>query len=238
MLLALYVALVAVQFLWQINSHLQGTSTPKIGAFLSLAWVGVLVATAVVGVWTDAVLAAVLSLLVFRPLLRTLAQRAAVAMLGAGEPGGAWPGPAPSAIRRAADVIGNVSPTTTVEALMARGRELKVAEDALFTFVEQQPATRAVLERHAAGRAELKELLSLLHAAGAGQPAPGHFVSVSALAFPHTLDYALRSRRPGSGISATELASALVMHFQRGAPLPAPPPAGGVANQVPSGSPR
>lgn len=80
-----------------------------------------------------------------------------------------------------------------------------------------QPTIQSVLGEFGANRSTLKDLYSRLCVSDAGQWAGGHWVAASALAYPHTLRFLLTNLQGGA--SHIEQAYAIIIHFERGAPL-------------------
>jgi len=105
-----------------------------------------------------------------------------------------------------------------MQEIMGTSNRRQQAEDALLNYCLAQPSLQSLVKEFDVGRAILKELYSRLYVSGAGQWAGGHWVAASALAYPHTLRFLLTSLQGGA--SAIEQSHALVMHFERGAPLP------------------
>lgn len=89
------------------------------------------------------------------------------------------------------------------------------AYEKLFVLIEKYDNLQPVLKKHKANRFMLEEVYRHLLVAGAGQWVKGDFVAVSALAFPHTLDYALQMYNQVDP-DWNEVSYQLIVYFQKG----------------------
>ena len=85
----------------------------------------------------------------------------------------------------------------------------------LLDYCTAKPDIQEVMRSLDLDRTELKDLYHTLVRAGAGQWRCGHWVPASTLADPEPLRFLVRQRR-----RCQEAAYALIMHFERGTPLP------------------
>lgn len=218
MVYLLYALLAVAAFLIVLNGLLRGARKAQIDAFLSVAAIGLLVAVTVIGGWKGG-LAGIVLVFAFAVASRPLAARLA-SRLYAIEPGqdGHSPTLPPAPLRRISPYLGRpLDPGGFMQSLAGRDDPRQRARDALYAYCEASPAVHAVMDEFGVTRTELDELYWQLMAVGAGQWARGHWVAASALGYPETLRYMLEGRKRGRQVP--DLAFAVGMYFERGAPL-------------------
>lgn len=225
MIYLLHIALAITAFLIVLNDFLRGAKKDQIDAVLSVVLLGILLTVFLAFGWKAGLLAIVLAL-VYGALGRPVAARVAARLMSlGGGPSRTYVGLPPRALQRISSELGReIRPEDMVKALMAPPNRLQQAEDALLDYCLSQPAIQSVLQEFGANRDTLKRLYSTLCATGAGQWAGGHWVAASALAYPHSLRFLLSNLEGGA--SHMEQTYALIMHFERGAPLPSRRPSG------------
>lgn len=104
-------------------------------------------------------------------------------------------------------------PIRTVKDMMKDDSE--IWREKLFDLVEQTEALRSVLEKYDGTREDLADIHRRLIVTGAGQYAKGHYVAVSALAFPLTLEYCFKMQCE-SDTDWREVSFTLIDYFQKG----------------------
>jgi hypothetical protein len=102
--------------------------------------------------------------------------------------------------------------TFDVDSLMARPNPKQLAEEALLDECERDPDCKSIMDKHGVDREAVRDLYRRLQAGGAGQWVKGHFVSVSAIAWPRLLDRVLTER----AIDARSLAFEAINAVERG----------------------
>jgi hypothetical protein len=218
MIYVLHIGLAITAFLVVLNGFLRGAKKHQIDAVLGIVLLGILLTAFVTFGWKAGLLAMVLAF-VYGALGRPVAARVAARLmsLGGGRSGTYLALP-PRGLEGISRELGReVRPEDMMTELMASPNRHQQAENALLDYCLGQPAIQAVLEEFGANRDTLKNLYFTLCAAGAGQWAGGHWVAASALAYPHSLRFLLSNMQGGT--SHMEQAYALIMHFERGAPL-------------------
>ena len=85
----------------------------------------------------------------------------------------------------------------------------------IYEFMKSDELFSAVLDEFGATSEDLSEIISGMMMAGAGATYRGHYVPVSALLFPDTLAYLLRSQR--SDVDKAEAYFEVLDYFQTGA---------------------
>src|SRR5262249_17325917 len=88
-----------------------------------------------------------------------------------------------------------------------------VAEEMLYDLCESDVNCRAVMQKHGATRATLKELYWMLMLGGAGQRIGEHFAPAAAIAYAGPLDYLLTNR---SATDAPTLALEVIQMIEQG----------------------
>ena len=100
----------------------------------------------------------------------------------------------PAPLGRISKVLGN--PTAAEEPLDSPiWGKMRRAEEELLDYCSSSPELKPVMEEFGASRSTLQKVHYGLIQFGAGQWAGGHYVAVSALAYPHTLRYILERYR-------------------------------------------
>jgi len=219
MIYLLHLGLAVTAFLVMLNDFLRGIRKYHIDAFLSIVLVGLLVTAFVVFGW-KAGTAAIFLAFVYAAVSRPIAARAAARLhsLGGG-PTGTYDGLPGRTLGRISRELGcALSPGQLTHELLESPSRRDLARAALLDHCVADPALQPVMVEFGADRSTLDELYHTLCAAGAGQWAGGHFVAASAVAYPQTLRFLLGNYR--EGLSHSQQAIALIMHFERGAPLP------------------
>jgi hypothetical protein len=107
---------------------------------------------------------------------------------------------------------GSDSPVTIQDVIGGNPRR-SASEKELFALIEGEPALQSVLAQHGATRQDLKRAHEGLLDCGGGQWVAGHYLAVSALAFPTTLDLVLRGTRGNR--TRVGLVSELADYFKR-----------------------
>ncbi len=219
MIYFLHIGIAITAFLVMLNSFLRGAKKHQIDAVLSLVLLGILLGVFVAFGWKAGLLAVLLAF-VYGAFSRLVGARVAARLMSlGGGPSGKYVGLPPRSLERISRELGReVSPADMMRELMATPNRREQAENALLDYCLSHPALQSLLEEFGANRATLKDLYSTLCDAGAGQWAGGHWVAASALAYPHSLRFMLSNLHGGA--SHMEQASALIVHFERGAPLP------------------
>lgn len=218
MIYLLHIGLAIAAFLVVLNGFLRGAKKHQIDAVLSLVLIGLLLTVFVAFGWKAGLLAILLAF-VYAGISRPIAARLAARLMSlGGGPSGTYVGLPPRSLERISRELGReVRPEDMTQELMATPNRRQQAEEALLNYCLAQPSIQSLLGEFDAGGAILKELYSRLCLSGAGQWAGGHWVAASALAYPHTLRFLLTNLQGGA--SHMEQAYALIMHFERGAPL-------------------
>ena len=219
MIYLLHFGLAIATFLVVLNGFLRGAKKHQIDAVLSLVLIGLLLMVFVAFGWKAGLLAVLLAF-VYAGISRPIAAGVAARLMSlGGRPSGKYIGLPPRSLERISRELGReVKPAAMLRELVATPNRRQQAEEALLNYCLAQPAIQSVLGECGADGNSLKELYSGLCASGAGQWAGGHWVAASALAYPHTLRFLLTNLQGGP--SHMEQAYALIMHFERGAPLP------------------
>jgi hypothetical protein len=93
------------------------------------------------------------------------------------------------------------------------------AENLLFDFIQKDKQLRQVLESYDVTREDLVGLYEALIASGGGQWIKGHFLPVSTLTNPHTLEFFIRR---GDGLHYLTITVVLLKYFERGEVGPVP----------------
>jgi ribosomal protein S14 len=184
MVYGVYIALVAVAFLINLNDFLRGAKKAQIDAVLILLLLGLIIIAFVFAGWKLGLLAvavAYLSTVMTRSAAARLASRLLASVTGRG---GRYVGLPP----RPLEIISHRLSRSTLahpdylRQLLSGTDPHAGAEEALLDYCESQPAIRAVMREFQVSRNTLRELYHQLVAAGAGQWACGHWVAASALA--------------------------------------------------------
>jgi hypothetical protein len=219
MIYLLYLLLALGAILVVLNGFLTGSKKAQIDALLSVLLVSLLIVAFVAYGWKVGLIA--ISVTFFFALAsRPLAARTAAKLFAV--PSGvssSFPGVPPRALAKICGELagGGRDPNETIQDLLSDGTQRQAAEDALFDYCEASGAVRQVMDAFGVSRGTLKELYSMLLAAGAGQWAGEHWVAASTLAYPETLRYVLAGRAIGR--NGRETAFSLIMYFERGTPL-------------------
>lgn len=225
MIYFLHFGLAIAAFLVMLNGFLRGAKKHQIDAALSLVLLGILLTVFLSGGWKAGFIAVALAF-VYGALSRPFAGRIAFRLMSLGDgPSGTYLGLPPRSLERIERELGReVRPGDMMRELMATpNRRMATpnrrqeAEEALLDYCLAQPAIQSLVQEFGANRATLKDLYSTLRVAGAGQWRGGHWVAASALAYPHSLRFLLTNQE--GGVSHMRQAFALIMHFERGAPL-------------------
>jgi hypothetical protein len=218
MIYFLHFGLAITAFLVVLNGFLRGAKKHQIDAVLSLILVGILLTVFIAFGWRAGFVAVVLAF-VYGAVTRPIAARIAARLMAlGGGPSGTYLGLPPRALERISRELGrDVRAEDMMRELMATPNRRQQAEDALLDYCLAQPAIQSVMQQFGADRSTLRDLYSTLCLAGAGQWAGGHWVAASALAYPDSLRFLLTNLKGGA--SHMEEAYALIMHFERGAPL-------------------
>ena len=215
MIYVLHFGLAITAFLVMLNGFLRGAKKHQVDAALSLVLVGILLTVFVAFGWKAGLLAVFLGFVygaISRPIAARIAGR--LMSLGGGQ-SGTYIGLPPRSLERISRELGREArPEDMMRELMATPNRRQQAEDALLDYCLAQPAIQLVVQEFGADRTTLRDLYSTLCMAGAGQWTGGHWVAASALAYPRSLRFLLQG-----GASHMEQAYALIMHFERGAPL-------------------
>lgn len=219
MIYLLHIGIAITAFLVVLNGFLRGANKHQIDAVLSLVLLGILLGVFVAIGWKAGLLAVVLAF-VYGAFSRPVAAMVAARLMSpGGGPSDKYIGLPPRSLERISRELGReVRPEDMMRELVATPNRREQAENALLDYCLSQPALQSLLAEFGANRATLKDLYFTLCDTGAGQWAGGHWVAASALAYPHSLRFLLSNLH--SGASHMEQASALIMHFERGAPLP------------------
>lgn len=219
MIYILHIGLAITAFLAVLNGFFRGAKKAQIDAFLSLILLGMILTFFVAFGWKAGLLAVVLAFVygaIGRPLAAKIAAR--LMALGGG-PSGTYIGlPSPTLESISRELGREVRAEDMMKELLANPNRRDQAEEALFDYCMSQPAIQSLMEEFGANRTTLKDLHTVLCVAGAGQWAGGHWVAASALAYPQTLHFLLNNFQ-GEATQGDQI-HALIMHFERGAPLP------------------
>jgi len=219
MIYVMHALLAVTAFLVVLNGFLRGAKKAQIDVFLSAVLLVVLVACFVFFGW-KAGLAGIALAFVYAICARPLAARAAARLLGGGEGStGRYIGLPPATLARISkDLEPPHNAEMMIEELLSGSDRSKKAEDALLAYCESNEQLTKVMREFGATRETLQALYRRLQLAGAGQWAGGHYVSASAIAYPHTLSYLLRTPLETRD-QLTAAAFTMLMHFERGAPV-------------------
>lgn len=216
MIYVMHALLAVTAFLVVLNGFLRGAKKAQIDVFLSVILLGLLVACFILFGWKAGVATVVLAF-VYAIIARPLAARVAAQLLGStGGRKGEYIGLPPVALARISKALGPSENRTPIEEVLS-GRD-KDAEEALLAYCEANEQVKEVMHEFGANRETLLALYRRLQLAGAGQWAVGHYVPASAIAYPHTLRYLLRTPLETKD-QLTRAAAAMVMHFERGDPV-------------------
>jgi hypothetical protein len=216
MIYVIFIALVLVAFLVDLNGFLRGAKKAQIDVALSFLLVGLIITTFFLSGWKlglMAILVTFLSAVITRPLAARLASR----LLGMSTDGrGEFVGLPSGPLQIISQQLGKpFDPSKAAEELFSYGAGKDAAVDSLLDYCEKQPAIQALLNEFHVSRNNLRELYYQLLAMGAGQWVCGHWVAASALAHPQSLRYLLNQR----DTVTLEIAVKVIMHFEHGAPL-------------------
>ena len=216
MIYVMHALLAATAFLVVLNGFLRGAKKAQIDIFLSVILLGILVAFFIFFGWKAGVVAIVLAF-IYAIAARPLAARVAARLLGStGGPKGAYIGLPPAALAQISKALGPSDYRSPIEEVLS-GRN-QDAEEALLAYCEANEQIKEVMREFGAKRETLLALYKRLELAGAGQWVVGHYVPASAIAYPHTLRYLLRTPLETKD-QLTRAAAAMVMHFERGDPV-------------------
>jgi hypothetical protein len=214
MIYAIYAFLAIVSFLVMLNDFLRGAWKGRIDAFLSLLILCLLVASFFVAGWKAGLVAigvAFLSALITRPLAARTASK--VFALDSGE-SGHFPGLPPKPLQLISQELGRPFDPNQI---MERTGSRRQAEEALIDYCVATERIRKVMEEYNISKDDLRQFYFELINVGAGQWRTGHWVAVSALAYPETLRYIMQARDNKSRFEET--AWNLLMYFERGTSL-------------------
>lgn len=105
-------------------------------------------------------------------------------------------------------------PYASIAGLLARQVDPRTtAENEMYAYIESDPDCLTILQRHHGDRERLRELYWLMMVAGAGTWIYKHYVPVTALCFPLTLDYLLANR---GVVNDTELVNGVMEMIGQG----------------------
>jgi len=225
MIYFLHGLLALTAFLIVLNGFLRGMYKGKIDVFLSVILVGIVAEFFVAYNWTDGVIAIVLSF-AYATLFRPVAARLSARLLsGSNDHSNQYIGLPPQEIINISRDLGpdpNFDPSNFdhVMNLMQSGssQQTETALVALHDYCNRNPDVHKVMAEFNVTRESLIEIYNELVKAGAGQWAGGHYVPVSALAYPNTLRYLLEHPENGKD-SMLHKAASLVMYFEAGSSL-------------------
>ena len=221
MIYVYHAALAAMSFLVMLNGFLRGSKKAQIDAVLSVMLVGLLVAGFVAFGWQVGVLALVLAF-VYASISRPLAAATATRILAAGRgSSGRYKGLPDRVLERISRNLGRPLSLSSVEQMMTGSDQQADALSELLDYCTAQRDIQEVMRSFDLDRTELEALYRTLVVAGAGQWAGGHWVAASTLADPESLRFLVgRRRRPPDLETLDGTIYALIVHFERGAPLP------------------
>jgi hypothetical protein len=193
MMIALMVGLAVAVLLFHINERLQGSAKAQIAILLSWTAAFLLLITFLKFGWKDGVAA-----LVFAFAISSLA-RPMGAFIGSKLLGVSHLPPPERALRKISLALDSESSVQLIQsggvgAIQAAFIRRTAAETALWAYCHGKATTRAVLDAHGATKEDFLWLLQRLKVSGAGQWAGEHYVAVSALALPITLNYCLTKK--------------------------------------------
>lgn len=220
MLYAVYVSLVIVGFLTNLNGFLHGSKTRAVDAVLSIALVGLLIAAFGLGGWKVGIVTLV-GTFVVATLTRPLAAAVATRLFGAGREDGGLPrsysGLPPAPIQRLSEALGRPIDISDVSAVTGGLTSKKHLLEELFAYCESHDPTAVAIGELGLTRTDLHSLYSrLVSIGGCGQWICGHWAAASVFAFPHTLRHVATAPA-----DTFEMACCDVMeHFRRATPLP------------------
>ncbi len=220
MIYLLHFLLALTAFFVGMNGFLHGAKKVQIDAILSIILGCLLVAFFALFSWVAGVVA-IVSAFVYTLVARPLASRLALRLLGGiGESRGAHIGLPPRALLRISQGLApsGSADTMTAEDFLAGSSRSEKAREALIAYCEANEDIKLVMREFGVTRATILEIYEYLVKAGAGQWAGGHYVAASAVAYPHTLRYLLH-RLPQTRDDWMAASFAMLMHFERGAPL-------------------
>lgn len=219
MIYLLHSALAVTAFLIMLNEFLLGSKKAQIDGVLGVALGALLVTAFVAFGWRAGALAVILAFVyarISRPIAASTDAR--LHSLGGG-PSGVYIGLPHRTLERISKQFGREFSTQDfMRELMTSPSRRDQAMSALIEYCVAQPEVERVMREFGATRETLYHLFWTLHAAGARQRAGGHFVAASALAYPQSLRFVLQNQR--GGLSLVEQVHALLLHFERGVPLP------------------
>lgn len=224
MIYVYHAALAATVFLVILNGFLRGSKKPQIDAVLSVIVLVLLAVGFVSFGWMNGGVALILTVVyatIGRPLAAATAGRLRSSSGGRGSD--RYEGlPDPILARISRELGRQRGPEQAMNELLHGGRSERAdALSDLLDYCTAKPGIQEAMRSFGLGRAELEDLYCTLVAAGAGQWAGGHWVAASALADPDALRFFVRTRRDQTDRDETLRAVyALIMHFERGAPLP------------------
>ena len=221
MIYVYHVVLAAMAFLVMLNGFLRGSKKVQIDAFLSVMLVGLLATGFVAFGWQAGLLALVLAF-VYARISRPLAAAAAARILAAGRGSSGRHQDLPDRVlERISRNLGRPLSLSSVEQMMTEGDQQADALSELLDYCTAKRDIQDVMRSFDLDRTELEELYRTLVVAGAGQWARGHWVAASTLAYPESLRFLVgRRRRPPDLETLEATIYALIMHFERGTPLP------------------
>ena len=226
MIYVYHAALAAMVFLVMLNGFLRGSKKAQIDAVLSVIVLGLLVVGFVAFGWLMGGLALILAF-VYATISRPLAAATAARLFSSagGWPSGRYKGLPDRVLERISRDLGRRrSPEQVMSELMygSSSRRTDALSD-LLDYCTAKPGIQEVMRSFDLDRTELEELYGTLLAAGAGQWVGGHWLAASTLADPDSLSFLVRRRGRGQASDRDETLKAvyaLIMHFERGAPLP------------------
>ncbi|MXX70275.1 MAG: hypothetical protein F4Y73_00140 [Gemmatimonadetes bacterium] len=225
MIYVFHAALAAMAFLVTLNGFLKGAKKAQIDAILGAMVVGLLVVGFVAFGWMMGAVALILAF-VYAGISRPLAAAAAARLLSSasGSPSGRYRGLPDPVLGRISRSLGRQrSPEQALDDLLHGGSSQRIdARSDLLDYCVAKPGILEVMQSFDLDRSDLEDLYFALMAVGAGQWAGGHWVAASALAYPDSLRFVAKKMGRGQAADRDETLRAvyaLVMHFERGAPL-------------------
>lgn len=99
-------------------------------------------------------------------------------------------------LKELSEILGRASAPSSLQSLLNTANTQEEAENRMTRFVMNNAGLRNIVDTHSADDHDLLKIYKALCSSGAGWEA-GHFVPLSAIMFPATLDYALRKTENG-----------------------------------------
>ena len=85
----------------------------------------------------------------------------------------------------------------------------------IINFVINEPLNQPIIKKHNLNYKKIKEMLNVLERIGCGQVVKGHYVSISVLMFPQTLDFVFSKKMNGRE-NLEQVAFELIEWFEKG----------------------